>query len=133
MKLTDREVELLLSNLDIKSFTSRDEQEVAGHADAMETGDLLKYSTKDERHRGEYKTLPNDVAAFDADGKNLGVVFETTPPFSAPGQMAALIAWTEGLAEKLVARARHRYPSGANPARPRRAGFFVGRLWAFSA
>src|ERR1700722_1589800 len=31
--------------------------------------DLLKYSTKDERHRGEYKTLPNDVAAFDADGK----------------------------------------------------------------
>src|SRR5258708_30065817 len=36
-KLTDREVELLLSNLDIKSFTSRDEQEVAGYADAMET------------------------------------------------------------------------------------------------
>ena len=35
-KLTDREVELLLSNLDIKSFTSRDEQEVAGYADAME-------------------------------------------------------------------------------------------------
>jgi len=31
-KLTDREVELLLSNLDIKSFTSRDEQEVAGYA-----------------------------------------------------------------------------------------------------
>ncbi len=56
--------------------------------------DLLKYSTKDERHRGEYKTLPDDVAAFDADGKNLGVVFETTTPFSTPGQMAALIAWT---------------------------------------
>lgn len=112
-KLTDREVERLLSNLDIKSFTSRDEQEVAGYADAMETvftswdaidltenhvrqlhRDLLKYSTKDERHRGEYKTLPNDVAAFDADGKNLGVVFETTTPFSTPGQMAALTAWT---------------------------------------
>src|SRR6266478_3787062 len=29
-KLTDREVERLLSNLNIKSFTSRDEQEVAG-------------------------------------------------------------------------------------------------------
>src|SRR6202011_3659362 len=112
-KLTDREVELLLSNLDIKSFTSRDEQEVAGYADAMEMvftsweaidltenhvrqlhRDLLKYSTKDERHRGEYKTLTNDVAAFDADGKNLGVVFSTTTPFSTPGQMAALIAWT---------------------------------------
>src|SRR6266404_461232 len=35
-KLTDREVELLLSNLDIKPFTSRDEQEVAGYADTME-------------------------------------------------------------------------------------------------
>jgi Fic family protein len=92
-KLTDREVEHLLSNLDIKSFASRDEQEVAGYAAAMETvftsweaidltenhlrqlhRDLLKYSTKDERHRGEYKTLPNDVAAFDADGKSLDVV-----------------------------------------------------------
>jgi hypothetical protein len=30
-------VEQLLSNADIKSFTSRDEQEVAGYADAMET------------------------------------------------------------------------------------------------
>ena len=29
-KLTDREVERLLSNLNIKSFASRDEQEVAG-------------------------------------------------------------------------------------------------------
>src|ERR1700722_8029451 len=56
--------------------------------------DLLKYSTKDERHRGEYKTLPNDVAAFDADGKQLGVVFEITTPFNTPGQMSALIAWT---------------------------------------
>src|SRR5271163_1260724 len=112
-KLTDREVEKLLSNLEIKSFASRDEQEVAGYADTMETvftsweaidltenhvrqlhRDLLKYSTNDERHRGEYKTLPNDVAAFDSDGKNLGVVFATSTPFSTPGEMAALIAWT---------------------------------------
>src|SRR6202050_1102015 len=112
-KLTDREVERLLSNLNIKPFASRDEQEVAGYADTMERvftsweaidltenhvrqlhRDLLKYSIKDERHRGEYKTLPNDVAAFDADGKNLGVVFETSTPFSTPGEMAALIAWT---------------------------------------
>src|ERR1700761_3489343 len=83
-KLTDREVERLLSNLDIKAFVSRDEQEVAGYAGSMETvfahwemidvtenhirqlhRDLLKYSTKDERHRGEYKSLCNDVTAFD--------------------------------------------------------------------
>ncbi len=102
-KLTNRDVEQLLSRLDIKSFTSRDEQEVAGYAEAMETvfasweaidltenhvrqlhRDLLKYSTKDERHRGEYKTLHNDVAASDTDGKKLGVVFETATPFSTP-------------------------------------------------
>src|SRR5947209_6595821 len=35
-KLSDREVERLLSNLQIKSFASRDEQEVAGYAQAME-------------------------------------------------------------------------------------------------
>jgi len=112
-KLTDREVERLLSNLDVKSFATRDEQEVAGYADAMETvfahwdaidltenhvkqlhRDLLKYSTKDERHRGEYKTLANDVAAFDGDGKQLGVIFETTTPFNTPAQMRDLIDWT---------------------------------------
>ncbi len=71
-KLTDREVELLLSNIEIRSFATRDEQEVAGYADVMESvfanwqaidltenhvkqlhRDLLKYSAKDERHRGE--------------------------------------------------------------------------------
>lgn len=111
-KLTDREVERLLSNLDIKAFASRDEQEVAGYAEAMETvfaswdsidltenhirqlhRDLLKYSTKDERHRGEYKSLPNDVAAFAADGKNLGVVFATASPFETPRLMSNLVGW----------------------------------------
>src|SRR6202451_1219489 len=35
--LTDREVERLLSIFEIKSFATRDEQEVAGYADVMET------------------------------------------------------------------------------------------------
>src|SRR5271154_4461468 len=34
--LSDREVESLLSNLQIRSFTTRDEQEVAGYAEIME-------------------------------------------------------------------------------------------------
>ena len=113
VKLTDSEVQRLLSNLSIKSFASRDEQDVAGYAEVMETifaswdaidltenhvrqlhRDLLKYSPKVECHRGEYKTLPTDVAAFDAAGKNPGVVFQTSTPFSTPGQMKALTAWT---------------------------------------
>src|ERR1700723_886617 len=36
-KMTDREVEQLLANLEIKKFASRDEQEVAGYAAVMET------------------------------------------------------------------------------------------------
>src|ERR1700723_4051554 len=35
-KLSDREVKRLLSNLEIKSFATRDEQEVAGYAETME-------------------------------------------------------------------------------------------------
>ncbi len=111
-KLTDREVERLLSNLPIQSFTTRDEQEVAGYAEVMETvfahwnaiaftenyirqlhRDLLRHSTKDERHRGCYKTPRNDVAAFDADGKEVGIVFETATPFDTPRLMAALVTW----------------------------------------
>jgi len=49
------------------------------------------------------KLLPNDVAAFDVDGNNLGVVFHTTTPFSTPGQMSVLIAWTaKALSDQVV-------------------------------
>ena len=117
-KLTDREVERLLANLEIKRFTSRDEQEVAGYAEAMETvfqswpdilvtenhikqlhRDLLRYSDKDERHRGEYKTLRNDVGAFDADGKMIGIVFETASPFDTPRRMQELVQWLKDTRE----------------------------------
>jgi Fic family protein len=112
-KLTDREVERLLSNRNIQSFATRDEQEVAGYAEAMETvfahwneialtenhirqlhRDLLRHSTKDERHRGSYKTLRNDVAAFDAHGHEIGIVFETASPFDTPRLMTGLVEWT---------------------------------------
>src|SRR5450432_4479461 len=102
-KLSDREVERLLSHLEIKSFATRDEQEVAGYAETMELvfrswaeitltenhikqlhRDLLKYSEKDAHHRGKYKTLPNNVAAFDETGNQLGIVFETISPFDTP-------------------------------------------------
>jgi Fic family protein len=117
-KLTDREVEHLLAKLEIKSFASRDEQEVAGYADVMETvfnawddipvtenhikqlhRDLLAYSEKDERHRGEYKKLRNDVGAFDAAGKMIGIVFETAAPFDTPRRMADLVAWLQDARE----------------------------------
>lgn len=111
-KLSDRDVEKLLAKLEIKSFDTRDEQEVAGYAELMETifsawdyipvnenhitqlhRDLLAHSTKDESHRGHYKTLPNRVAAFDENGREVAVIFETASPFDTPRLMSELIEW----------------------------------------
>lgn len=113
-RLTDREVEKLLANVRLGSFTTRDEQEVAGYAEVMETifsayeaisftenhirqlhRDLLAHSTKDERHRGAYKTLSNNVEAFNEQGESLGIVFETASPFDTPRRMEELIAWLD--------------------------------------
>ena len=112
-KLSDQDIEKMLSNVEIRSFETRDEQEVAGYAGVMETvfaswsvlpltenhlrqlhRDLLRYSTKDERHRGDYKKVDNHVEAFDAHGKSVGIVFQTASPFDTPRLMAELIAWT---------------------------------------
>ena len=112
-KLSDREVDHLLSKIDVTAYTSRDEQEVAGYAAVMETvfahydaidvtenhikqlhRDLLQYADKDERHRGAYKTVDNHVEALGPDGESLGIVFETATPFETPAQMESLVAWT---------------------------------------
>lgn len=118
-KLSDTEIEQLLGNLSTRSFASRDEQEVAGYAEVMDIvfqhyetlelsenyikqlhAILLKYSDKDTRHRGHYKTLNNHVEAFDATGKSLGVVFQTVTPFETPLKMQELVYWTrESLAD----------------------------------
>ena len=116
--LSDSEVEKLLSNLSIGTFATRDEQEVAGYAETMEQifqswqhipltenhirqlhRDLLRYSDKDSRHRGNYKTAPNSVAAFDADGRQIGIVFETAAPFETPQRMRELVEWTQAVLE----------------------------------
>ncbi|HQT80796.1 adenosine monophosphate-protein transferase SoFic [Ferrovum sp. JA12] len=113
-KLSDREVERLLSNLQIKNFTSRDEQEVAGYAEVMELvfsswkditftenyikqlhQNLLVYSEKDVWHRGNYKTTSNSVAAFDENGTQLGIVFQTASPFDTPRLMNELVTWVQ--------------------------------------
>jgi len=112
-KLTDMQVETLLSNIKMQKFETRDEQEVAGYAEAMDLifqafedmsitenhirqlhQVLLRHSTKDERHRGDYKKLNNHVVAFDADGKEIGIVFETATPFDTPRLMEELVHWT---------------------------------------
>lgn len=111
-KLSDREVEQLLSNLEIKSFATRDEQEVVGYAELMDLvfsswrdipftenhikqlhQILLRYSEKDSWHRGNYKTHSNSVAAFDEYGVQIGIVFQTASPFDTPRLMTEWVAW----------------------------------------
>jgi Fic family protein len=111
--LTDQEVEQLLGNLKIQKFETRDEQEVAGYADLMNIvfdnfndialtenfikqlhSYLMKYSEKDQWHKGQYKQMPNHVVATDPFGQVVGVVFETTTPLETPLRMEELVAWT---------------------------------------
>lgn len=112
-KLTDTEVAGLLANLDIKTFANRDEQEVAGYAEVMNLvfqqyqtiplsesylqqlhHQLLQYNEKDYWHRGYYKKTSNNVEAFDAAGKSLGIVFETASPFETAMRMTELVNFT---------------------------------------
>lgn len=118
-KFSDREVERLLSNLAIQSFDTRDEHEVAGYAELMDLvfnswqdipfdenhikqlhQTLLRHSEKGTRHRGQYKTHSNSVAAFDENGAQIGIVFETATPFDTPQLMAELVSWVHDEKEK---------------------------------
>jgi Fic family protein len=111
-KLSDSQVEALMSGLAAASFDSRDKQEVAGYAKVMDLifssweyipfdenhiqqlhRDLLSYVDKDVPHRGRYKTHTNSVVARSPDGNMLGVVFETATPFDTPRFMSDLVAW----------------------------------------
>lgn len=60
---------------------------------------LLRYSERDGSHRGEYKTLSNNVSAFDETGKMTGMVFETASPFDTPRRMAELVVWLKEVGE----------------------------------
>lgn len=117
-KLTDREVEQLLANLEIKRFDTRDEQEVAGYAEVMDVvfsawqdipftenyvkqlhQILLQHSEKDAWHRGQYKTNTNSVAAFNEHGEQIGIVFQTASPFDTPRLMTELVSWVNAQRE----------------------------------
>ena len=85
--LTNDEVEKLLRSVKVKKFKTRDEEEVAGYYEVLQTilehfdtikltknsihnlhNMLLKYSSKDAHHKGHYKSLSNKVVANYPDG-----------------------------------------------------------------
>jgi Fic family protein len=112
VELTDAEVARVLEGIKSDSFRARDEAEVRGYARLLELiyeshteialtenhikqlhKVLLGNSDKDERHRGEYKKLPNDVVRKRGDIIE-EVLFQTASPFDTPRRMAELVAAT---------------------------------------
>lgn len=111
-QLTDDEVEQLYKKLRIQKLKTRDEQEVGGYLESMEFvfsnftdlpitesmilnlhNQMLRHSSKDERHRGQYKFGSNKVQAIDQSGNVIGVIFDPTPPHLVSKEMQELIAW----------------------------------------
>jgi len=110
--LTDEEVDVILKNIDISKLEDRDSQEVVGYFEALDIiseaytniqiteGDiknlhniLMKYNTKDEWHRGNYKQLSNAVEAKYPDGTSQ-IIFQTTEPgIDTESAMSKLIEW----------------------------------------
>ncbi len=110
--MSDEEVKVLLDNLDITKIEDRDSQEVVGYFEVMDLISesfqdieitensvknlhnlLLKYSQKDQWHKGNYKQHTNAVEATLPNGKKQ-IIFQTTEPgFATDDAMRQLINW----------------------------------------
>jgi len=109
--LTNEEVKKLLGNIKITSFKTRDEQEVFGYYEVLNTilgayteidirenhvhhlhKSLLQASIKDANHRGQYKKLSNKVVAKYPSGHQK-IIFNTTAPFLVKTEMDKLFFW----------------------------------------
>lgn len=113
-KLTDEEVEQIMQGLSVSKFADRDSQEVQGYLETLQNifdsfqklplresmisnlhKELLKYSTKDEIHRGKYKQKENLVGILDGTGKVAKIMFDTTPAWLTAKEMQELVEWTD--------------------------------------
>ena len=118
-KLNDDEVEKVMQGLAVSKFADRDSQEVQGYLETLQNvfdsfqtlplresvitslhNQLLKYSTKDDTHRGGYKKKENTVGVLGPDGKVAKIMFETTPAFLTGKEMQELVEWTDDAFEK---------------------------------
>jgi Fic family protein len=111
-KMSDEEVDVLLQKIDITKLTDRDSQEVVGYFEVLDLiyesyqninlteshikslhNSLLKYSVKDEWHKGNFKVHNNAVEASFFDGTRQ-IIFQTTEAgFATENAIRALINW----------------------------------------
>lgn len=111
-KLTDKKVEKIMQGITVSKFTDRDSQEVQGYLETLKNvfdnfntlllresvilslhKELLKYSTKDELQRGNYKHKENIVGILDENGNIAEIMFETTPAYLTGKEMLELVEW----------------------------------------
>ncbi len=109
--LSDKEIAELIKQVKITQFKSRDEEEVFGYYETLDLifesysdiqftesnirhlhNTLMKFSSKDQYHRGNYKTLSNKVVANYPDGLQR-TIFNTTEPHLTEKEMSELVAW----------------------------------------
>ena len=111
-RMTDEEIDVLLKNIDITKLTDRDSQEVVGYFDTLDLiaesyqdiavtesnirslhNTLMKYSDKDEWHKGSYKAHNNAVEATFGDGTRQ-IIFRTTEAgFATEDAVRRLVEW----------------------------------------
>jgi len=117
-RMTNEEIDVLLKNIDITKLTDRDSQEVVGYFDVLDLisdnyenisvtesnikslhNSLMKYSTKDQWHKGDYKQHSNAVEATFVDGTQQ-IIFQTTEVgFKTENAVRELIDWYNAEAE----------------------------------
>lgn len=116
--LSDDEVERLIQGIKVGKWKNRSEQEAGGYYELLKNifdswkilsfgestikhfhNEMLKYVSKDEKHRGEYKKVDNSVVMKDARGEVMGVVFKTVQPYLTPKKMQELTDWTKAALE----------------------------------
>lgn len=111
-KMSDEEVNVLLQAIDITKLEDRDSQEVVGYFNTLDIisesfldieisessiknlhNILMKFSIKDEWHKGEYKQHSNAVEANFGDGTKQ-IIFETTEAgLATENAMRNLVNW----------------------------------------
>ncbi len=113
-RLSDEDVEKIMKGINIQKFNDRDKQEVKGYFELLENvfnswksinfsenaikhfhKELLKYVSKDELHRGDYKKRENKVEMINEAGESIGILFDTTPAYLTPKEMQELVEWTQ--------------------------------------
>jgi Fic family protein len=117
--MSDEEVNVLLQKIDVTKLSDRDSQEVVGYFEVLDLilesyeninltenhikslhNSLMKYSAKDQWHKGHYKSHSNAVEASFPDGTRQ-IIFQTTEAgFATEDAIRQFIDWYK--AETLI-------------------------------